>query len=276
MAAGAGAACDFARDYEIAQSPLMREIEFRVRGSRYGATSWTTRQQADATVARMGLSPGLRLLDVGSGSGWPALHLSAVSGCEAVLVDLPLSGLRIARQRAEADGLDGRCSVLAADGSALPFSDASFDRLHHADVLCCMTAKREMLAECRRVARPGALMEFSVIRLARTPGDDAERRLIERSGPSHPDVGEDYETLLQSTGWRVLVRDDVTGEFIRCMEVLLHESRRREKALVELLGAQDHAERLDRRHSTRQAVSVGLLVREIFLCERAGAKVDGP
>ena len=50
----AGAACDFARDYEIAQEPLMREIERCVRGSDYGATSWTTRAQAEQTVARLG------------------------------------------------------------------------------------------------------------------------------------------------------------------------------------------------------------------------------
>lgn len=109
MAACAGAACNFARDYEIAQEPLMREIERRVRGSDYGATSWTTREQAEQAAVRLGLVRGQNLLELGAGSEWPALFLAALSGCDVVLTDLPLSGLRIARQRAASDGLDGRC-----------------------------------------------------------------------------------------------------------------------------------------------------------------------
>jgi hypothetical protein len=95
----AGSACDFASDYEIGQSPLMLEIEQRVRGSAYGATSWTTRAQAEAAAARLGLATDLCLLELGGGSGWPALFLATVSGCEVVITDLPLSGLRIARAR---------------------------------------------------------------------------------------------------------------------------------------------------------------------------------
>jgi SAM-dependent methyltransferase len=262
-----GAACDFARDYEIAQEPLMREIEGCVRGSDYGATSWTTREQAKQACARLELVPGLRLLELGAGSGWPALFLATLSGCDVVLTDLPLSGLRIARERAVKDGLDSRCSVLAADGAALPFADHSFDRIHHADVLCCMDRKQEMLRECRRVARAAARMEFSVISLAREPADDDERRLLQRSGPPYPDAGADYAVLLEETHWTLLERIDETAEFTRCMEILLEESHARRSQLVQLLGEEDYAERLERRRSTRAAVACGLLKREIFFAQ---------
>lgn len=267
MSAYAGAACDFARDYEIAQLPLMREIERCVRGCDYGATSWTTREQAEQLAARLGLGRGQRLLEIGSGSGWPGLYLAQLSGCDVVLADLPLSGLRIARERAVNDGLDGRCSILAADGAALPFADQSFDRIHHADVLCCMDRKPEMLRECGRVARAGARMEFSVIALVREPADDGERRLLQRSGPAHPDAGADYALLLDECGWQVHERIDVTAEFTRCMDVLLAESHARRSMLVELVGAKDYAERLERRRSTRAAVARGLLRREIFVAQ---------
>lgn len=265
MSVHVGAACDFARDCEIAQLPLMREIERCVRGSDYGATSWTTREQAERASARLALAPGLRMLDLGAGSGWPGLFLAMLSGCEVVLTDLPLSGLRIARARAVSDGLDTRCSALAADGAALPFADRFFDRIHHADVLCCMDRKREMLRECRRVARERACMEFSVISLARGPADHNERRLVQKSGPPFPDAGADYAELLSATGWSVLERIDVTAEFARCMDVLVEAAHARRDALLELLGEQDYAERLERRHSTRAAVSRGLLKREIFV-----------
>jgi len=267
MGTCAGAACDFARDYELAQSPLMREIERCVRGSDYGATSWTTREQAEQAVVRLGLAPGLRLLELGAGSGWPALLLATLSGCDVVLTDLPLSGLQIARQRATTDALHGRCSVLAADGAALPFADRSFDRIHHADVLCCMARKRELLRECRRVARAAARMEFSVITLAREPDGDDERGLLQRSGPPYPDAGADYAVLLEETRWTVRERIDVTAEFDRCMDILLQQSQARRGLLVDLLGEADCAERLARRTSTRAAVACRLLKREIFTAE---------
>jgi SAM-dependent methyltransferase len=264
MVACAGAGCNFARDYELAQEPLMREIERRVRGSDYGATSWTTLEQAKQAIVRLALGHGRRLLELGAGSGWPALLFATLSGCDVVLTDLPLSGLRIARGRAAKDGLDGRCSVLSADGAALPFADHSFDGIHHADVLCCMDHKQEMLRECRRVARADARMEFSVIALAREPAGDDERRLLQQSGPPYPDAGADYAVLLEDACWTPVERIDVTAEFMRCMEVLMEESHARRAELVALLGDEDYAERLQRRRCTRAAVACGLLRREIF------------
>src|SRR6516164_9820115 len=69
MSACTGAPCDFERDYEIAQAPLMREIEHRVRGSNYGATSWATREQVQQSAGRLSLTRGMCLLDMGAGSG---------------------------------------------------------------------------------------------------------------------------------------------------------------------------------------------------------------
>src|SRR5258708_36937505 len=83
-----GSACDFASDYEMGQSPLMLEIEQRVRGSAYGATSWTTRAQAEMAAARLGLATGRCLLELGGGSGWPALFPATGSGFRVVVTDL--------------------------------------------------------------------------------------------------------------------------------------------------------------------------------------------
>jgi cyclopropane fatty-acyl-phospholipid synthase-like methyltransferase len=261
-----GAACDFERDYEVAQAPLMREIERLVRGSDFGATSWTTRAQAEQTMARLGLAPGMRLLEIGAGAGWPALFLAGQSGCHVVLTDLPLSGLRIARSRAVSDGIAQRVGIAAADGAVLPFADHAFDRIHHADVLCCMDRKFEMLRECRRVARPAAWMEFSVIWLARRPTDQEEIDLLQQSGPPYPDAGGDYGAMLTHAGWRVLERIEVTGEFVRCMDMTVAEMRARRDGLAGLLGAKDYRDRIQRRESTLAAVSRGLLKREIFVC----------
>ena len=119
----------FEQRYGIAAAPLLlREIERRVIGGDWGANGYTTTAQAGQLASGLGLSAADRLLDLGTGRGWPGLYLAARSGCRAVLADLPLEGLRVAAARAQAEGLAARASVVAAAASALPFHARSFDR----------------------------------------------------------------------------------------------------------------------------------------------------
>ncbi len=106
----------------------MLSIERSVRGCDYGGNSWTTRAGAQQIGALLGLRPGLRLLDVGAGSGWPGLYLAETSGCDVVLVDFPLTGLRIAAERAIKDRIPGVCWVAVADAADLPRSGNAIDR----------------------------------------------------------------------------------------------------------------------------------------------------
>jgi ubiquinone/menaquinone biosynthesis C-methylase UbiE len=154
----------------------MRELERSVLGCDYGGTSWTTRDEAGEVADWLALRPGVRLLEVGAGAGWPGLYFTQRTGCDVVLTDVPMTALRVALERAVQDGTEERCAFTVADGASLPFRHASFDALSHSDVLCCMPAKLSLLRECRRVARPGARMAFSVI--APAPGlSENERRL---------------------------------------------------------------------------------------------------
>lgn len=113
MGSCVGSVCDFAREYEFALSAPMLDIERRVQGSDYGATSWTTVAQAQAASAALELRPGLRLLEIGAGTGWPALLMARQSGCDLMLTDQPLSGPQVACARAGRDGVDARCRFAA-------------------------------------------------------------------------------------------------------------------------------------------------------------------
>jgi 2-polyprenyl-3-methyl-5-hydroxy-6-metoxy-1,4-benzoquinol methylase len=126
----------FEQRYGAAAAPVAVEIERRVIGGDWGANGYTTIAQADQLAAGLQLSAANRLLDVGTGRGWPGLYLAARSGCRVVLADLPLEGLRVAAARAQTDGLAARSSVLVAAASGLPFHAGSFDAIIHTDVLC--------------------------------------------------------------------------------------------------------------------------------------------
>ena len=261
-------ACRLGKSAEFARSDAMRDLERSVCGCDYGSTSGTTRMEAERVAQLLELRPGAKLLDLGAGSGWPGLYLAHLTGCDVVMVDLPLASLRIARERAAADGLAQRCKAVAADGAALPFRDASFDALSHSDVLCCTPDKLGVLRACRRVARDGSRMVFTVIALAPSLAE-AERRIAIESGPKFVDVEDDYGVLLGRSGWPLQERTDLTAALLQYMRAELDGMQARAGALAEVFGSDEFTERMKRQQATIAAIDSGFLRRELFVA-RAG------
>ena len=110
-----------------------RLVERRVIGANGGVNGYTTLAQADRLVEALNLSPESRLLDLGSGRGWPGLHVAARAGCRVVLTDVPAAAIRAA-QRRSADASD-QVSLARASATHLPFAPRTFDAICHADTL---------------------------------------------------------------------------------------------------------------------------------------------
>ena len=125
---------EFDDRYRVIGAPAMRRAERRVIGSDYGATSYTTRTQADQLAVMLRLEPGRLLLDVGTGAGWPGVYLADTTGCDIVLADLPFEGLKAASLRMEGVGVAG--GIVNATGESLPFRDGMFDAVTSSDVFC--------------------------------------------------------------------------------------------------------------------------------------------
>jgi SAM-dependent methyltransferase len=253
----------FSEIYARAELPALRALERSVCGCDYGGTSWTTREEADRMAALLGLRPGLRLLEVGAGSGWPALYWAGSSGCDTTLVDLPLEAIRIAADRAASDGILGTCRFAVADGAALPFRDASFDAVSHTDVLCCLEDKRGILRSCRRVLRPGGRMVFSVISIVPGLSATAYERAVE-NGPPFVEAEAEYPALLHETGWAVATRIDVTADFAATCRRLIREERTQWAALRGAFAGETLAERQASQGAKLRALEDGVLRREIF------------
>lgn len=242
----------------------MRDLERSVYGCDYGSTSGTTRLEAERIAELLELRPGARLLDLGAGSGWPGLYLAQLTGCDVVLVDLPLAALRIALERAVADSLAQRCETVVADGACLPFRDASFDALSHSDVLCCTPDKLGVLRACRRVARHGSRMVFTSMAIAPSLADP-DRRVAMESGPKFVDTEEDYAILLGQSGWCLEDRADLTAALLQSMRNELDGMRARGDALTKVFGSDEFAERLKRQRAAITAIDAGFLRRELFV-----------
>jgi len=96
---------------------------------------------------QVGLEPGETLLDVGCGSGWFTRRFARENGWNVTGLDADPAMLAHAREH----GRNER--YLEGDARALPFADASFDRVVSIAALCFVDDERRAVAEIVRVAR---------------------------------------------------------------------------------------------------------------------------
>jgi SAM-dependent methyltransferase len=118
---------------------------------------------------RLDVRPGMRVLDLGCGEGRHTFEAYR-RGADVVSVDLDTGGLATTRQWCSAIRLAGEAPATAATASvrgdllALPFPDASFDRVIASEVLEHIPDDAGAMAELTRVLRPGGLAVVTVPR----------------------------------------------------------------------------------------------------------------
>ncbi|MET0206176.1 MAG: class I SAM-dependent methyltransferase, partial [Thermoleophilaceae bacterium] len=69
-------------------SDVYREVRREAWGEEIGQNSWLTRAELEHFGSDLQIESSSRVLEVGCGSGGPALHLARSTGCEIVGVDL--------------------------------------------------------------------------------------------------------------------------------------------------------------------------------------------
>jgi len=114
-------------------------------------------------IEAAGIGPGLRVLDLASGTGEPALSIAAVvgPGGRVTASDLVPEMLAGARRRAAEKGL-ANMAFQVADMQALPFADAAFDRVTCRLGLMYVPEPAKALAEAWRVLAAGGRAAFLV------------------------------------------------------------------------------------------------------------------
>jgi SAM-dependent methyltransferase len=133
--------------------------EFRLRArATWAAGDWDgfsrlVEPVGELVLDRIGVEPGIDLLDVGTGSGGTVAIPAALRGATVVGCDVTPELFEHARRRAAAAGVE--VEWVEADAQDLPFGEASFDRVTSTFGAMFAPDHFRAAAELVRVCRPG-------------------------------------------------------------------------------------------------------------------------
>ncbi len=165
---------------------------------------------ANASLLLKHLTRGMNVLDVGCGPGSITVGLAeAVAPGNAAGIDIEASHINLARSRASELGLRN-CLFEVASIFDLPFSDKSMDAVYGHAILMQFADLDAVMAEIRRVLKPGGLVSFREIDFgASLYHSDASaffqaqqlfRRSIAHNG-GNPDIGRQLPSIISRAGF---------------------------------------------------------------------------
>jgi SAM-dependent methyltransferase len=156
----------------------------------------------------MNLTPGARVLDLGSGLGGPARTLAEAFGCHVTGIDLTPAFCEAANTLSQWVRLADRVDFQVGNATDLPFADASFDAAMTIHVAMNIAAKDRLYAETCRVLKPGG--RFAVYDVLQGEGGAIVYPVPWARTPeiSHLATPDEMPGLLTAAGFRVLAVDD--------------------------------------------------------------------
>jgi ubiquinone/menaquinone biosynthesis C-methylase UbiE len=142
--------------------PVLAEIREETFGEDIGQNGWLTADEYRQYLSYLEMTAASQVLDIGSGSGGPALFLARTVGCQVTGVDINPSSTTSANAWAQALGLGALVHFQHADASQrLPFEDQSFTTVIGIDSMNHVPGRGLVLKEWSRVLRPGGRLLFT-------------------------------------------------------------------------------------------------------------------
>jgi len=104
---------------------------------------------------------GAALLDIGCGSGGPAMVLAREQGAEVIGIDVEPQLIDRSRRLAAEAGLGDKVSFKLVEPGPLPFASETFDAVFSKDALLHIPDKQALYKEVLRVLKPGGVFAAS-------------------------------------------------------------------------------------------------------------------
>ncbi len=223
-------------------APALGQVRRYTYGEDFGQSSWVTADEYRRLFQLLDLGPDHHVLDVGCGSGGPAVFLAREVGCRVTGVDVNAAGIEAGLGLARQAGLGGRVHFRRADvRDPLPFADGAFDAVVCMDVICHLLDRGTLFGEWRRVLRPGGRVLYTdpVV----VTGFVSKEEFAARGSTGDFAFGPPGENdrLVRGAGFELVFAEDVT-ENEAAVSGRWHDARgRRAAELIPLEGGETFA-----------------------------------
>ncbi|MFJ3725147.1 SAM-dependent methyltransferase [Streptomyces sp. NPDC090045] len=201
-----------------------------------------SRRLTDLMAERIKAGPGARVLDIGCGTGAPAVQLARSTGASVVGITNSPVQARLATRYAEENGAADRVSFRCEDAVHLGFAPESFDAVWLFESIMAMPDRLAVLRQAAAVLRPGGRLALTDFLDRTAPGDGAPRA---EAAPQYAVLAgklmalRDYPALLEEAG---LVPVEITDVSDRTVARTMASMRQRlvddRASLTRRFGAQ--------------------------------------
>ncbi|MBA0052337.1 class I SAM-dependent methyltransferase [Streptomyces sp. AJS327] len=182
------------------------------------------------------LAPGARLLDVGCGTGGPAVRLAERSGGRVTGINVSEVQLAECAQRARAAGLTERLRFAYGNAMDLRYPDASFDAAWSIDCFPHLSDRPAALRELHRVLRPGSRLLITEFAQRGSP-DPEELAAYQRLWSSRePTALSALLADVEQAGFRTVETWDMTSNIALSGEFMHSVYQDRREAMVARYG----------------------------------------
>jgi SAM-dependent methyltransferase len=217
----------------------LEEVRRETYGEDLGQSSWVTIEEYRRFFDLLELAAADHVLDVGCGSGGPALFLARQRGCQVTGVDVSEAGIRAGLTLARQAGLEDKVCFRRADvREPLPFPDRAFGAIVCLDAMCHLPDRRRLFGEWRRVLRPGGRMLYTdpVV----VTGLVSNEELATRSSTGYFEFCPSgvNERLIRQAGFELVRTEDVTDNEVEVSR-RWHDARQRRAAELSRLEGEE-------------------------------------
>ena len=172
-------------------------------------------------LPKLGLDPGMAVLDVGSGIGGTARFAAETHGCHVTGIDLTPEYCAVATMLSAATGLADQTVFHEGSALTMPFADSRFDAAMTLHVAMNIEDKSGLYREVARVLKPGAV--FGIYDILEGPAGgplDFPVPWASAQSASHLASPEVMRSMLAQAGFTIEHEEDRRGFAIQFFDNL--------------------------------------------------------
>jgi cyclopropane fatty-acyl-phospholipid synthase-like methyltransferase len=206
-------------------------------GEYLGQTGYMTEGELRRFLQLLEVKPGSRMLEVGCGGGGCAVYIASKVRAHVTGIDLSGHGIRKAKRLAHLHSVQEGTHFERADASQpLRFEENSFDAVLSSDAMLHIAHRDAVLAEWRRILKPGARMLFTDAAVLTGMISSEELSPSGQVGSGHLVPPGLNERFIEEAGLQLLLAEDLTASVEQIAKRISDGFAQHRDRAVELLG----------------------------------------